>query len=220
MKVSFLLPVARASYADVIQSWLENTHNDVVEQWVISFDESFTGDQVVPEHLFDSCLTASHSIPNGDIVLVWNSLAKQATGDLIVVLADDYYCRTQDWTQYIPTVDQPRIYYGDDGIQGKRLPTHPIYTRAAYEITHYVFPPHYKAWYTDNELKSVAEAVGILEYIPEIQCEHKHWVNKKAQQDETYNKGQATAAEGKETYYQRLRNGKMQAEVQRIWEQL
>lgn len=221
MKVSFLLPVARESYQDVIQSWLENTPHEVEEEWLISFDtEIYDRAGIVPEHLFDSCALTNHTVPDGDIVSVWNDLAADATGDLIVVIADDFYCVTEDWLQYIPTMDEPKIYYGNDGIQGQNLPTHPIYTRKAYEIMGYVFPPAYKAWYTDNELKAIARVVGMLEYLPSLKCDHRHWVNEKAKKDEIYQKGQATAEEGKRLYHERLKNGQMQAEVNRIWRAL
>jgi len=82
------------------------------------------------------------TLPDGDTTAKWNHLAKQATGDLIMLGSDDIIMRTPKWdSSLIPASAKiPRVYNFDDGrsTKGKIGSPHPIINRAWYETLGYL----------------------------------------------------------------------------------
>jgi len=109
--------------------------------------------------------------------------------------ADDIEIITPDWKEiFSKKIDELEkehghrlwILYGDDGIQGEHLPTHPLMTNELCRLLGWFWPPHFKHLFTDNAIKFIGQGAGILRYVPEVKMTHHHFVNNKAPMDANY----------------------------------
>lgn len=78
------------------------------------------------------------------------------------------------------------ISYGNDGYQGENLPTKWVATTNIFKVLGYPNPPGLLHLYLDNWLKRIGEAIGSVHYFPDVNMEHEHYMNGKAEMDETY----------------------------------
>jgi hypothetical protein len=78
------------------------------------------------------------------------------------------------------------IVYGDDLLQGSRLPTAPVISARLVEALGWMALPALRHMYCDNVWLELGNAAGCLKYVPWVQIEHRHFLNGKAQVDETY----------------------------------
>ena len=79
-----------------------------------------------------------------------------------------------------------KIVYGDDGINGMNLPTHPFIGGDLVRKVGYIAPPDVNHWYVDNFWKELGMAMDCLDYMPGIKTNHHHFINGKAKEDSTY----------------------------------
>jgi len=68
-------------------------------------------------------------------------------------------------------------------LQGESLCQHPF---ADSDIIRKYLHKDFVHWYSDNLFTELAKRDGKLVYVPEAEIEHKHFVNGKAQMDDTY----------------------------------
>lgn len=142
----------------------------------------------------------------------WNRAAERASGDLLMLCADDLMFRTTGWDRFI--ADAASAY--DDGIvlvhtndlfQGENLATHPVVSRAWVEAAGYFCPPYFTADFNDVWLHEVADMVGRRVWLPHVIIEHIHPVAGKTPWDQTYNEQrERKVADSMETVYERLRD--------------
>jgi hypothetical protein len=95
-----------------------------------------------------------------------NQLAKQATGDWLLLWNDDALMHTQDWQWHIPIAGKPEvlnIFNSNDQVN-----LFPLISRSMYEaMGHYSLSAHCDSWVQD-----IANEIGIHTYIPDINVEH------------------------------------------------
>lgn len=116
-----------------------------------------------------------------------NSGAKIATGDILILVSDDFMS-FYGWNIalkefYIP--ETPQIFQVFDGIT-KDIITIPIMTKEAYKALGYIYYPEYKSMFADNDLRLEAERLGFLVDATILLFQHKHWSNNMAEKDEQY----------------------------------
>ena len=75
------------------------------------------------------------------------------------------------------------IAYGDDGIQGQNLPTHPIVTKELLELIGYFFPPCLHHCYGDNFWKRLGQDCKNIFYLPAFKIDHKHFIKQTGVRD-------------------------------------
>lgn len=78
------------------------------------------------------------------------------------------------------------IAYGNDGMQGEKLPTKPVMTTNICKILGYPNPPDLLHLYSDNFYKRLGELLNSLHYFPDVIMDHEHYLNGKAEMDSTY----------------------------------
>jgi len=104
-------------------------------------------------------------------------------------MGDDHRPRTIGWdTDYLNVLRdlQTGVVYGDDLLQGRRLPTQCAMTTDIVRALGYMAPPALTHLYVDNFWLSLGEQAQCIKYLPDVVVEHRHPVAGKAQWDEGY----------------------------------
>lgn len=102
---------------------------------------------------------------------------------------DDHLPRTRGWARrYLDELHQlgTGIVYGNDGIQGQRLPTQWAMTADIVRALGRMVPADVEHLYCDNAVKDLGEAADCLRYLPNVLIEHMHPVAGKAATDAGY----------------------------------
>lgn len=109
--------------------------------------------------------------------------------DAVAFMGDDVLPRTKGWDVRI--VDAlaglgSGIVYGDDLLQGERLPTAVFMSTDIVRALGWMCPPGLVHLYLDNAWLELGRAMGRLRYLPDVVLEHLHPDAGKAPQDATY----------------------------------
>ena len=117
-----------------------------------------------------------------------NAIVKQDKYDFFAFLGDDHRPRTAGWDQILIQAMQkrPSMAYGNDLLQGQRLPTMIAMTSDIVKALGGMVPPKMKHLYLDNFWKKLGEDLEALTYIDAVVVEHMHPVAGKAEWDEGY----------------------------------
>lgn len=102
-------------------------------------------------------------------------------------MGDDHHPRTVGWdAAYLAALRDlgTGIVYGDDLLQGARLPTQCAMTTDIVRALGFMAPPPLRHMYVDNFWKDLGRAAGCLRYLPEVVIEHLHPIAGKAEWDE------------------------------------
>jgi len=120
-----------------------------------------------------------------------NALAKKYCDEYeyLAFMGDDQRVRTPGWDEifYDNIKSIPlALAYGDDLIQGQRLPTSVVMDARIIRILGYMAPPCLVHMYIDNFWLDVGLALKTLCYFPKVIIEHMHFSKGKSTYDKTY----------------------------------
>jgi hypothetical protein len=87
---------------------------------------------------------------------------------------------------------RPSMAYGNDLLQGERLPTMIAMTSDIVKALDGMVPPKMKHLYLDNFWKKLGQDLGALTYLDHVIVEHMHPIAGKAEWDEGYKEVNAT----------------------------
>jgi hypothetical protein len=126
------------------------------------------------------------------MVRALNAVAvKLATADdppfAVGFMGDDHRPRTKGWDRaYVDALRElgTGIVYGDDLLQGERLPTQVAMTCDIVRVLGHMCPPTLRHMYVDNYWLDLGGRAGCLRYLPEVVVEHMHPIAGKADWDE------------------------------------
>lgn len=133
-----------------------------------------------------------------------NKAAEVATGDILLVLSDDFDC-PEGWGKSLIELTEGKtdwIAKTPDGIQPWMI-TMPIMDRAYYNRFGYVYYPSYLHMFCDTEISCVADLTGrrINLDTPFI---HNHYSTGKGEKDAVSNKADRTWEQGEKLFLERL----------------
>lgn len=153
----------------------------------------------------------------------WNECAKHASGDLLMMCADDMIFRTPGWNRAFNNAcddgpsDRICLLYADDGVTGRNMSVFPCISREWYEAIGRFCPPYFAGDYPDQWLWDV---IGIVDphrriYIPDVLIEHMHVLFRKAPDDQTYRERRERERENppSELYARYAEERKQEAEI-------
>jgi hypothetical protein len=135
--------------------------------------------------------------PKGYMGAALNTAAKDPVvlGDATSVgmIGDDNRFLTPGWDLILDgwLAANIGVAYGDDGFQHERLPTSWWVSRPLVNVFG-MADPEFHHLYMDNWWKSLAEGAKCLRYFPEVEIEHLHPLAGKAEDDETYRRGNSS----------------------------
>lgn len=184
--------------------WLDSSGGHV--EYILSFDQD---QKVEYNNRFSNLYHVRQSHfkfvceKNRSAVDAINNGAKVATGDIIVVMSDDFDC-PQGWAKMITDKVQGKtdwIAKTPDGIQ-KWIITLPIMDRVYYNRFGYIYHSDYLHMFCDTELTCVADLTGrkIELNIPFV---HNHYSTGKTVKDEVSIRADKTWEQGERTFIQR-----------------
>lgn len=147
---------------------------------------------------------------NDCVVQATNHAAKEAKGDVLIYLSDDFECFPA-WGERLRATIINNGYTGEymikahDNLQpfNNNVLTIPIMSRALYEHLGYFFHPSYKSMWVDVDLYEVCKRMGALRFHPDLVFQHNHYCNGKTKMDETYRRSDAHFEPGRKIYHQR-----------------
>lgn len=116
-------------------------------------------------------------------------LSRRRVPDIIVKLDDDHWPVTPGWDiRMMETLAMcgPGVVYGDDLLQGQRLPTAPGISSAIVEALGYMGLPALSHMFVDDFWRDLAQTAGCLTYLPDVVIEHRHPAVGKAAMDDGY----------------------------------
>lgn len=138
-----------------------------------------------------------------------NLLAERALSRLdppryLASLGDDHRPRTPRWDRTLIGAIEDRggsgIAYGNDLLQGERLPTAWVMSADIVRALGWMMLPACHHMFVDNAILELGQALGLIAYCPDVVIEHMHPTAGKAAMDASYrasNHPQRTAEDGR-----------------------
>lgn len=102
---------------------------------------------------------------------------------------DDTIVTTDGWDLLLSLPLKAKGYgvsWGNDTIQNGRVPTKWTITTNIIDALGFVCPPGLIHLFIDDFLARIGQELNSAHYAPNVMMEHHHWLNKKAEMDETY----------------------------------
>jgi len=123
-----------------------------------------------------------------------SAIAKKDEYKYFAFLGDDHRPRIAGWDGILIQAMQkrPSMAYGNDLLQGERLPTMIAMTSDIVKALGGMVPPNMKHLYLDNFWKKLGQDLNALTYIDAVVVEHMHPMAGKAEWDEGYKEVNAT----------------------------
>ena len=157
---------------------------------------------------------------NRSMVQALNVTAWKTTEFAVGFMGDDHCPRTYGWdAEYLKALREmgTGIVYGDDLLQGERIPTQVAMTADIIRALGYMAPPTLTHLYVDNFWKDLGRAAGCLRYLPDVVVEHRHPVAGKAQWDAGYARVNAPLMYQRDAdAYARYRAERFEADVAKV----
>lgn len=143
--------------------------------------------------------------PGGSMVAALNAGAEYALEEYpdaggIAFMGDDHRPRSEDWDKrYLDALTSlPGIVYGNDLIQGMKLPTQCAMSASAVRALGHMAPPPLTHLYVDNYWLEIGQASGCITYLPDVVVEHVHPVGGTAEWDAGYRRVNSQAMYGRD----------------------
>lgn len=168
---------------------------DYGDKYLMEYDRKFKS----------SAFTKFFVSDNRSAVDAINHAATKATGDILVVMSDDFEA-PQDWGRNIIEQTQGKIDWiakTPDGIQ-KWIITLPIMDRVYYNRFGYIYHPDYLHMFCDTELTCVADLTG-RKITLDIPFVHNHYSTGKSVKDEVSIRADKTWDQGEKLFIERAR---------------
>lgn len=126
---------------------------------------------------------------NKSMVEALNATAAKAQSFAVGFMGDDHCPRTCGWDSlYLEALRElgTGIVYGNDLLQGERIPTQVAMTSDIVRALGYMAPPTLTHLYVDNFWKDLGAVAECLRYLPDVIVEHRHPMAGKADWDAGY----------------------------------
>jgi|SRR6478609_921761 len=189
---------------ETARKWLDNAGADCEYILSIDIDDNCNAyDNLFNHRLCSSTIRTKQK--NRSAIDAINHAAKISTGDILLVLSDDFDCPPL-WGKKILDVVHGKtdwILKTPDGIQGWII-TMPIMDRVYYNRFGYIYFPDYLHMFCDTELSCVADLTG-RKIEANIQFVHNHYSTGKGEKDAISERADKTWAQGEKLFLQRYK---------------
>lgn len=138
----------------------------------------------------------------------------------LAFMGDDHCPRTHGWDKaYVDALREmgTGLVYGNDLLQGAKLPTQLAMTSDIVRALGYFAPPELVHLYLDNFWRDLGTVAGCLKYLPDVIVEHRHPLAGKAEWDEGYRRvNDASMYERDRIAYETYRRERFAADVAKV----
>lgn len=183
---------------ETAQRWIERAGQKVQHIFSLDEDDGHWGEYP----MIDIVLVND----NSNAVQAINRAAKEAYGDILVVVSDDFDC-PENWANEIEKFVGKRmdwILKTQDGTQGWII-TLPIMDRVYFNRFGYIYFPGYQHMFCDTEMTCVAELTG-RKLTSDLLFKHNHYSVTKGERDAVSVKADATWAQGERLFLDRYKS--------------
>lgn len=201
MKITVIYPTRNRSSIAMLNflSWQEKTSFDIEVEWILSVDK----DDISDYSWFPFIIVFND---NRSCIDAINNAAKIATGDVFIVMSDDFEC-VNGWNILLAKEIYDKkdfLLKTNDGLQ-PTLVTLPILDREYYNRFGYIYCDEYFHLHCDEEMTIVALMLG--RYIKsDIKFTHNHHTTGKFTKDELSMRNDSSWAQGQATLERRSLN--------------
>lgn len=182
-----------SKYKDNIEYILSIDSTDIsIDQYITMFESYFPKIKVI----VNDNTTAIEAINNG---------AKVCTGDIIIVVSDDFIC-PNNWDEFLLNYLKDKedfIVKTDDGTQDWII-TLPLMDRKYYERFGYIYNPAYQHMFCDTEMTHVADLLN-KKIVAPIRFIHNHYTTGRVAKDSINIKNDNTWNQGEKLYLERMK---------------
>lgn len=207
MKISIIHPSrGRAQIAkSVYDNWMAKADNPDEIEYIFSVDAT---DPQIQEYasLIKSCKSNVLIYPNTSAIEAINRGALYCSGDLMVVVSDDFDCPKHWDTELLKYLKGKSDFVVKtyDGLQ-PWIMTLPIMDRVYYNRFGYIYHPEYKHMFCDTEMTAVGDLLNKTIIVPML-FQHKHYSQKGGiKKDAISQKNDSTWAQGERLYLDRIK---------------
>jgi hypothetical protein len=201
MKISIIHPSrSRPKQAGVtLTKWLISADNPQNIEYIFSLDlddpmrKQYKGQKIIANN-------------NTSAIAAINYAAHYATGDLLIVVSDDFDCLPH-WDTVLLSALKGKVDFlvkTPDGIQ-PTLITLPIMDRTYYNRFGYIYYPGYQHMWSDQEMTAVGMMLGRVINV-NLLFEHKHYSTGKFKKDAISKRNDSTWNQGKQLFHERLKS--------------
>ena len=215
MTISVLHPTRgrKQQALKTMSKWLFNADKPYDIEYIFSTDIDDTDKwtsriDILPNFLLNSSQIMHIEVlknNNKSAIEAINFAAARCSGDLIIVVSDDFDCLEHWDTLLLQVLEDKSDFCAKtaDGLQ-PTLITMPIMDRIYYERYGYIYHPDYNHMFADQELTSVALMTG--KYIKlDLIFPHNHYTTGKTPKDEINIKNDLTWRQGETLFNERLK---------------
>lgn len=193
---------------DTCRKWLSNAANPENIEYIFSIDAD---DPKTDDYLLMFKVWFAQEVTvwiglNGSAVNAINNAVKEATGDILIVVSDDFSCPKKWDTELLKHIGDRTDFVAktQDGLQNWLI-TLPIMDREYYNRLGYIYNPDYNHLFCDTEMTVVGDLLGKTINIP-ILFPHRHHTQPGGiPKDEVSKKNDATWAQGQAVFLNRAR---------------
>lgn len=218
MKISIIHPSRNRPKlaSDTAKKWLTSARDRANIEYIVSLDTTDTHLQEYKElmpndvqYLISDNKTAVEAI---------NIAAKQSTGDLLIVVSDDFACPALwDFGLMVQLKSKSDfIVKTYDGAQPWII-TLPIMDREYYNRFGYIYYPEYQHMFCDTEMTHVADLLGRKIHVA-MTFRHNHYTTGAMAKDAINAKNDRTWGQGELLYLKRLRDNFGLTEYSGSWQ--
>lgn len=182
--------------------WIDNMSKKIPYEYVLSLDLTDPERTSYSEYFYAPCLRIAD---NKNVVQAANVGAKAVSGDIIILISDDFEC-SPSWDLKISHALEGKsgVLKTFDGIQ-RWIVTLPIMTRDYYEDQGHLYYPEYGHMFCDTDQTHKADLQKKLIIRNDIVFKHNHYSVKGQPKDAVNIKADSTWESGERTYLKRCK---------------
>lgn len=202
---------------ETVKKWLKNSDHIWNIEYIISIDSD---DPKLDEYkgiIVDDSDVSFLVGENKTAIEAINNAAKHATGDILIVVSDDFDCPEHWDTDLLALIGDRQDFVAKtkDGAQPWII-TLPIMDCKYYSRFGYVYYPGFRHMFADTEMTHVGDLLGKTIHL-DITFPHRHYTQRDGQpKDEINVKNDATWNQGEQLYLERLKTNFGLSEVKEI----
>lgn len=206
MKITIIHPSRSrpAQAAATAKAWLSSAKHPELIEYILSIDKDDPNRWEYSSLVSPTSFTLYEDY-NASAIEAINNAAQISTGDILIVVSDDFNQPPFHWDEALRQALQGKsdfIVKTDDGAQPWII-TLPIMDRVYYRRFGYVYNPAYKHMFADTEMTHVGEMLGRIVKLP-MQIKHNHYTTGNTGKDAINEKNDKTWNQGEQVYLERL----------------
>ena len=183
---------------DTFSKWMMATSGQHQYEYIVSIDADDSQQKEYKNRFSEFAQVIMND--NRSLVDAVNRAAELATGDLLIVVSDDFECpmkwdnELSDFIAVKELSGEYALHVNDDYSYPKKLLTIPIMSRELFKRLGYIYHPTYFSMFADNDIFEACELMGVLHDCGHLTFRHNHYTVQRSPNDMTYQRQNSAQA--------------------------